>query len=87
MYIDEVSAALEHLQEKYDAIILDLDLCNGDGKILSSIAAARIHTPIIALSQDNNQTKKNDINIKAILKKKQEDYNRINLILEEILIK
>jgi len=85
LHVDDGKAALKELRNRYDVVIMDLDLHTFESKlILKEIEKWEIKTPIITFSDQETQIEKYHINLQAALKKKQKDYKKIKKNLKTI---
>lgn len=82
VYVEDIITTLDEIEKEYDAIIMDLDLEIEGKKILSIIEKSNILAPIIGIS--HNDLNRENKNIRAILKKKQQDYKKIIYLLEDL---
>ena len=85
LHVDDGRAALKELRNRYDLVIMDLDLQTFESKlILKEIEKWGIMTPIIAFSNDDYPINRYSLNIEASLKKKQSDYRKIIKIIKSL---
>jgi len=82
-HLDNGSSLLKELRHNYDAIILDLDLQNIDYSfIFSEMQKWKVQTPIILLSDINQNLPKYSLNIVSTIKKKQRSIRKIGKLLD-----
>ncbi len=87
LHVDDGKVALKELRNKFDVIIMDLDLKTIDFKlILSEMEKWEITTPLIPFTDHDLNLEKYHLAVDAVLKKKQYNYRMIKKKIQSLIV-